>query len=62
MQLAKASGVKSETFAKEIDKQIAKAVVDEDDAINQINTEIDSSSSAIGQFSTSADQIEETAQ
>ena len=62
LQLAKASGVKSETFAKEIDKQIAKAVVDEDDAINQINTEIDSSSSAIGQFSTSADQIEETAQ
>ena len=62
LQLAKASGVKSETFVKEIDKQIAKAVVDEDDAINQINTEIDSSSSAIGQFSTSADQIEETAQ
>jgi hypothetical protein len=52
LQTAKASGVKSETFIKEIDKQIAKAVVDDDEAINSINSEIDASSSAIGQFST----------
>ena len=37
---------------KEIDKQIARAVVDDDESINSINSEIDSSSSAIGQFST----------
>jgi len=52
LQTAKASGVKSETFIKEIDKQIARAVVDDDEAINSINSEIDASSSAIGQFST----------
>ena len=52
LQTAKASGVKSETFIKEIDKQIARAVVDDDESINSINNEIDSSSSAIGQFST----------
>ena len=50
--MAKASGVKSETFIKEVDKQIAKAVVDDDEAINSINNEIDASSQAIGQFST----------
>jgi cell division protein YceG involved in septum cleavage len=52
LQMAKASGVKSETFIKEIDKQIARAVVDDDEAINSINNEIDASSTAIGQFST----------
>ena len=52
LQVAKASGVKSETFIKEIDKQIARAVVDDDEAINSINNEIDSSTTAIGQFST----------
>jgi hypothetical protein len=52
LQMAKASGVKSETFIKEVDKQIAKAVVDDDEAINSINNEIDASSQAIGQFST----------
>jgi len=52
LQTAKASGVKSETFIKEIDKQIARAVVDDDEAINSINSEIDASSQAIGQFST----------
>ena len=52
LQIAKASGVKSETFIKEIDKQIARAVVDDDEAINSINNEIDSSTTAIGQFST----------
>ena len=52
LQIAKASGVKSETFTKEIDKQIVSAVIDDDDSINTINNEIDSSTSAIGSFST----------
>ena len=59
LQMAKASGVKSETFTKEIDKQIAKAVVDDDEAINSINNEIDSSSSTIGQFNTNIPETEE---
>ena len=53
LQTAKASGVKSETFTKEIDKQIVSAIIDDDESINTINNEIDSSSSAIGVFSTS---------
>ena len=57
LQQAKASGVKSETFQKEIDKQIAKAVVDEDEKINIINNEIDSASATLGQFGT---PVEET--
>ncbi len=57
LQQAKASGVKSETFQKEIDKQIAKAVVDEDEKINLINNEIDSASATLGQFGT---PVEET--
>jgi len=59
LQMAKASGVKSETFTKEIDKQIAKAVVDDDEAINSINNEIDSSSSTIEQFKTNIPETEE---
>ena len=56
LQQAKASGVKSETFQKEIDKQIAKAVVDEDEKINIINNEIDSASATLGQFGTPVEE------
>ena len=56
LQQAKASGVKSETFQKEIDKQIAKAVVDEDEKINLINNEIDSASATLGQFGTPVEE------
>jgi len=62
LQTAKASGVKSETFTKEIDKQIVNAVVDDDEKINEINKEIDSSTIAIGQFSTPAIEGVETAE
>ena len=62
LQTAKASGIKSETFTKEIDKQIASAVIDDDDTINTINSEIDSATTAIGQFSTPAIEGQELAE
>ena len=52
LQMAKASGVKSETFNKELDKQIADAVIDDDEAIKTINDEIDSARTVRGQFTT----------
>jgi len=52
LQKAKASGVKSDTFLKEVDKQIARAVIDDDDMINIIDNEIDAKAVTIGQFST----------
>ena len=61
LQRAKASGVKSNTFIKEIDKQIARAVVDDDEQIKTIDNEIDSSSVVIGQFDTPSIEGEEVA-
>jgi len=61
LQKAKASGVQSSTFIKEIDKQIARAVVDDDEQIRTIDNEIDSQPSAIGQFSTPAIEGEQIA-
>ena len=62
LQTAKASGVKSATFTKEIDKQIVSAVIDDDDAINTINNEIDNSTTAIGQFDTPSIEGQELAE
>jgi len=62
LQKAKASGVKSNTFLKEIDKQIARAVVDDDEQIKTIDNEIDSSSVVIGQFDTPEIEGEEIAE
>ena len=59
LQKAKASGVTSDTFIKEIDKQIARAVVDDDDVIKAIDNEIDAKVSPIGQFSTNSIEGEE---
>ena len=59
LQRAKASGVKSNTFIKEIDKQIARAVIDNDEQIKTIDNEIDSSSVVIGQFDTPSIEGEE---
>ena len=59
LQKAKASGVTSDTFIKEIDKQIARAVVDDDDVIRAIDNEIDAKVSPIGQFSTPSIEGEE---
>ena len=52
LQMAKASGVKSETFNKEIDKQIADTVIDDNDKIKTINEEIDNARAVRGQFQT----------
>ena len=57
--MAKASGVESDTFIKEVDKQIARAVVDDDEKINDIESEIDAKARPIGQFSTPAIEGEE---
>jgi len=62
LQKAKASGVKSNTFLKEIDKQIARAVVDDDEQIKTIDNEIESSAVAIGQFDTPEIEGEEVAE
>jgi hypothetical protein len=59
LQVAKASGVKSDTYTKEIDKQIAKAVIDDDEKIDAINQEIDATSTTIGQFQTNLPTAEE---
>ena len=57
LQVAKASGVRSSTFQKEVDKQIVKAVVDEDDVIKQINDEI-TAQTEVGVFETAQTQAE----
>ena len=59
LQMAKASGVQSDSFVKEVDKQIARAVVDDDEKINTIDNEIDAKSVNIGQFSTPTIEGEE---
>ena len=48
--MAKASGVQSDSFLKEVDKQIARAVKDDDEKINTIDGEIDAKAVTIGQF------------
>jgi hypothetical protein len=52
LQMAKASGIKSETFNKEIDKQIAEAVIDDNETMKTINDEIDAIRTVRGQFQT----------
>ena len=52
LQMAKTSGIKSETFNKELDKQIAQAVIDDNEMIKSINEEIDASRAVRGQFTT----------
>ena len=52
LQMAKASSIKSETFNKELDKQIAEAVIDDNEMIKTINDEIDSARTVRGQFTT----------
>ena len=59
---AKASGVVSDTFAKEVDKQIARAVVEDDEKLADIDNEIEAKPRPIGQFSTPAIEGEEVAE
>mgnify|MGYP000011727179 FL=1 len=48
-QQAKALNIGSSTFAKEVDKEIARAVIDDDNKLNEIFDEIDQASE-VGQF------------
>ena len=50
LQQAKASNIKSATFAKEIDKQIARTVIEDDTTLEQIDIEIDNGTEALGEF------------
>jgi hypothetical protein len=62
LQAAKASGVRSTTFTKEVDKQIARAVVDDDEKIANIDNEIDATPEQIGEFATPGIEGEEIAE
>jgi hypothetical protein len=50
LQQAKASNIKSATFAKEIDKQIARTVIEDDTTLEQIDSEIDGGTEVVGEF------------
>jgi len=59
-QMAKAMNIQSTTFNKEVDKEIAKAVVDDNDVLNQIVDEIDTKPE-VGSFTQDeVEQAEET--
>jgi len=49
LQQAKASGVRSNTFLKEVDKMIADLVLD-DEELARAHAEIDSTNQVLGQF------------
>ena len=57
LQAAKASGVRSSTFQKEIDKQIVSAVIDDDAVISTINDEI-TAQTEVGVFETAQTEAE----
>ena len=50
LQQAKASNIKSATFVKELDKQIARTIIEEDDMLEVIDQEIDNNTQALGEF------------
>jgi hypothetical protein len=50
LQQAKASNIKSDTFVKELDKQIARTVVEDDEVLSQIDDEIDQQTTRLGEF------------
>jgi hypothetical protein len=50
LQQAKASNIKSDTFVKELDKQIARTVVEDDEVLSQIDEEIDQQTTRLGEF------------
>jgi hypothetical protein len=49
LQQAKASGVRSNTFLKEVDKMIADLVLDDEELV-RAHEEIDSTNQVLGQF------------
>ena len=50
LQAAKASNIKSATFNKELDKQIARTVIEDDTTLEQIDSEIEGGTEALGEF------------
>jgi len=60
-QQAKALDIGSPTFAKEVDKEIARAVVDDDNKLNEIFDEIDAQAE-VGQFTQDEVQQETVAE
>jgi hypothetical protein len=50
LQQAKASNIKSDTFIKELDKQIARTVIEDDETLSKIDEEIDQSTTRLGEF------------
>jgi hypothetical protein len=50
LQQAKASNIKSATFNKELDKQIARTVIDDDTTLDQIDSEIEGGTEVLGEF------------
>ena len=50
LQSAKASNIKSSTFTKELDKQIARTVIDDDEKLVIIDAEIETNTQALGEF------------
>jgi len=50
LQQAKASQIKSDTFTKELDKQIARTVIEDDDTLTKIDEEIDQTTTRLGEF------------
>ena len=50
LQQAKASNIKSDTFTKELDKQIARTVIEDDEVLSKIDEEIDQSTTRLGEF------------
>ena len=50
LQQAKASNIKSDKFVKELDKQIARTVIDDDEVLTEIDQEIDSATTRLGEF------------
>ena len=59
-QKAKLASVKSETFNKEVDKLIAGAVVQDEEVLHEINTQIDEQAVSIGEFE--AEKVETPAE
>jgi hypothetical protein len=50
LQQAKASNIKSDTFVKELDKQIARTVIEDDEVLAVVDDEIEQSTTRLGEF------------
>jgi len=50
LQQAKASNIKSDTFVKELDKQIARTVIEDDEVLAVIDDEINQTTTRLGEF------------